>query len=121
MEKGVYPIRQDAVDVINEQCLFVATVNNEIIGSMIFRHKPEAVYSLATWQEILDDSHVLVIYTFVVNPKHLEHGIGRKMLEFAFQYATNTKMKSLRLDIYEKNIPAISLYESCDYQYNRYY
>ncbi len=108
-KKGVYPIRQDAVDGIKEQCLFVATVNNEIIGSMILRHKSEAAYSLATWQEILDDSDVLVIYTFVVDPKHLKHGIGRKMLQFASHYATDTKTKSLRLDVYEKNIPAISM------------
>lgn len=115
--KGVYPIRQDAVNGINEECLFVATVNNEIVGSMILRHQPEAAYSLVTWQEIMDDSDVLVIYTFVVNPKYLKHGIGRKMLDFASKYATDTKMKALRLDVYEKNTPAISLYESCGYQY----
>lgn len=40
-----------------------------------------------------------------------------KMLEFAFKYPTDTKMKALGLDVYEKNTPAISLYERYEYQY----
>ena len=39
------------------------------------------------------------------------------MLEFATQYAIDMKMKALRLDVYEKNLPAISLYEKSGYQY----
>lgn len=116
-KKGVYPIRQNAVDGINEGCLFVATENDEIIGSMILRHEPEPAYLTVTWQAILDYSNVLIIYTFVVNPKKRQQGIGKKMLEFAAQYAKCTKIMALRLDVYEKNIPAISLYEKCGYQY----
>lgn len=116
-KKGVYPVREDAVDGINEGCLFVATEKEQIVGAMILRHKPEPVYSVAPWQVMLEDREVLVIYTFVVNPKYLQHGIGKKMIEFASQYALNKKVKALRLDVYEKNLPAISLYEKCGYQY----
>ena len=115
--KGVYPIRKDAVDGINEGCLFIATEDDEIVGSMILRHKPEAAYLSAKWQVALEYSDVLVIYTFVVNPEYLQHGVGKKMLEFATQYAIDMKMKALRLDVYEKNLPAISLYEKSGYQY----
>lgn len=116
-KKGVYPTRQDAVDGINEKCLFVVTENNEIIGSMILRHKPEPAYLKVSWQAALDYKKVLVIYTFVVKPKKLKQGIGKRMLEFVEQYGLDTKMKALRLDVYENNIPAIRLYEKCGYQY----
>lgn len=115
--KGVYPIRQDAINGINKESLFVATVNNEIVGSIILNHQADVAYSSVTWQKIIDNSDIFVIHTFVVDPKYLKHGIGRKMLEFASKYATDTKMKALRLDVYEKNTPAISLYESCGYTY----
>lgn len=115
--KGVYPIRQNAINGINEESLFVATVNNEIVGSIILNHQADVAYSSVTWQKIIDNSDILVIHTFVVDPKYLKHGIGRTMLEFASKYATDAKMKALRLDVYEKNTPAISLYESCGYKY----
>lgn len=116
-KKGVYPARQDAVDGINEGCLFVVTENDEIIGSMILRHEPEPAYLKASWQAVLDYKKVLVIYTFVVMPQKLKQGIGKRMLEFVEQYGKDTKMKALRLDVYESNIPAIRLYEKCGYQY----
>ncbi|MGL5676800.1 MAG: GNAT family N-acetyltransferase [Cellulosilyticaceae bacterium] len=115
--KGVYPTRQDAVEGINEGRLFVAIENKQIVGSMILRHKPEPAYEGAPWQVVLEESEVLVIYTFVVSPKCLQHGVGRKMLEFAEQYAVNKQVKALRLDVYEKNLPAIRLYEKIGYRY----
>ena len=103
-KKGVYPVREDAANGINEGSLFVATENEKIIGSLILRHRPEPAYFTATWQAEFDYKDVLVIYTFVVHPNKLHHGIGRNMLEFAAQYAKDLKVKALRLDVYEKNI-----------------
>ncbi len=116
-KKGVYPTRQDAVDGIEDGCLYVATHNEDIVGSVILRHKQEPSYSTVTWQAMLEDSQVLVIYTFVVTPKYLQHGIGKKILDFAYKYASNTNMKALRLDVYENNYPAIKLYENGGYHY----
>lgn len=116
-KKGIYPVREDAAKGINEGCLYVATQKNEIVGAMILRHKSEPAYSSVTWQMKLEDNQVLALYTFVVNPNYLHQGIGKEMLEFASQHALNMKVKALRLDVYEKNIPAIRLYEKCGYQY----
>ena len=91
-KKGIYPVRKDAEDGIREGNLFVAVENGDIIGSMILRHEPEPAYLNVSWQAELDYSNVLVIYTFVVNPKFLKRGVG-------------------------KNIPAISLYEKCHYKF----
>lgn len=116
-KKGIYPVREDAVKGVDEGCLFVVAENEEIIGSMILRHRPEPAYLTAPWHTELDDKNVLVVYTFAVHPQKLQHGVGRSMLEFAAQYAKETGVKALRLDVYEKNIPAIRLYEKCGYHY----
>lgn len=116
-KKGIYPIREDAVEGVREQCLFVATHNNQIIGSMILRHKQESAYSNVTWQKDLKEEEVLVIYTFVVHPKFHNQEIGKSMLDFAYQYASKNDVKALRLDVYENNIPAINLYKKCNFYY----
>ncbi|MDD5936977.1 MAG: hypothetical protein PUC65_15675 [Clostridiales bacterium] len=40
-KKGVYPTRQDALEGIEENALFVATIDGKIAGTLILRHKPE--------------------------------------------------------------------------------
>lgn len=115
--KGVYPTRQDAEAGIKENALFVALENEEVVGSMILRHEPEPAYYSAPWSVNLADHEVYVIYTFTVSPYKLHHGIGQKLLEFATQYAKENQVKSLRLDVYEKNTPAIRLYEKCGFHY----
>ncbi len=39
------------------------------------------------------------------------------LLDFALQYAKSAGIKSIRLDVYEKNAPAIALYEKKGYTY----
>lgn len=115
--KGVYPTREDAVQGIGEDALFVATVGNEIAGTFILRHRPEPGYAKADWGTQLEDREVLVLYTFAVHPRHLHRGVGRKLMEFILAHAAQEKMKAVRLDVYEKNIPAIRLYEQLGFQY----
>ena len=59
----------------------------------------------------------MVIHTFVVDPNYLRLGIGKKLIDFAYSFAKEKNMKSIRLDVYEKNEPAIRLYEKCGYEY----
>lgn len=115
--KGVYPIRDDAVKGIEEGYLYVARYNGEIVGSIILNHEPESAYSQANWGIEADYSEVVVIHTFVVHPKYMKCGIGQTLMEFATSYSKEIKARSIRLDVYEKNIPAISLYEKSGYRY----
>ena len=60
---------------------------------------------------------VLVIYTLVVHPDHLGKGVGQALLDYASNLGVQLNMQSLRLDVYENNLPAISLYEKCGFHY----
>ncbi len=116
-KKDVYPARQDAEVGIAEETLFLAEENGEVVASMILSRRPEAAYAAANWQAVLDESQVLVIHTLAVRPGQRRRGTGRELLDFASRFGTVRGVRSLRLDVYEKNLPAIRLYESAGFQY----
>ena len=115
--KGIYPTRKDAIDGINEERLFVAIEDGKIVGTVILRHEPEVGYNLADWHNDLEYKEIFVVYTFAVHPQFLNQGIGKHLMEFVIEYAIQMNMKAVRLDVYEKNVPAIRLYEKLGFQY----
>jgi len=115
--KGIYPTRKDATAGIRDNTLFVVRCDGKIAGSVILNHQPEEAYSDVKWKVDEDYSRIFVIRTFVVHPSFLRMGIGHALMDFSFELALKTGMKSVRLDVYEKNFPAISLYEKCGFEY----
>jgi ribosomal protein S18 acetylase RimI-like enzyme len=116
-KKGIYPIRQNAIDGVKHGNLYVAKYNGKIIGSVILSHEPEPAYYKAIWQFESDYSDVFVVYTFVVHPKFLECGVGKALMDFSVERSIKSQAKSIRLDVYEGNTPAIRLYEKCGFKY----
>ena len=47
----------------------------------------------------------------------MKMGVGRALLDFSFELAQQSGIKSIRLDVYENNLPAIHLYEKCGFEY----
>ena len=90
--KGIYPIREDAVAGVN-------------------------AYENVRWKMELDYSCIFVIHTFVVHPSFLKKGVGHALMDYSLELAQRSGIKSVRLDVYEKNLPAISLYEKCGFEY----
>ncbi len=116
-KRDVYPARQDAETGIREGTLFLAEEDGEAAGSFILSPRQEAAYAGANWQAELEERDVLTVYTFTVHPKRRGRGVGRAMLVFAARYAAERGVKALRLDVYEKNLPARRLYESAGFRY----
>lgn len=115
--KGIYPVRECAVDGIQNNTLYVVRYDEKIVGSIILDHQPEETYNNAKWKVDTDYSHIFVIRTFVVHPSFLKMGIGRALMDYSFELAQQSGVKSIRLDVYEKNLPAISIYEKCGFEY----
>ncbi|MGF7141690.1 ribosomal protein S18 acetylase RimI-like enzyme [Anaerotaenia torta] len=115
--KGIYPVRETAMEGIKEDNLFVIKEDGRIIGSVILRQEPEPAYSQANWKINLEYKEIFVIYTFAVHPLYLKQGVGKALMEFIIQYSRDLKLKAIRLDVYEKNTPAISLYKKYGFQY----
>ena len=115
--KGIYPIREDAVAGVNDNMLYVARTDGRIAGSVILNHQPEKAYENVRWKMELDYSCIFVIHTFVVHPSFLKIGVGHALMDYSLELAQSSGIKSVRLDVYEKNLPAISLYEKCGFEY----
>lgn len=115
--KGYYPAREDAERGIEEESLFVVIEDGKIVGTVILNHQPEKAYELVDWKNQFADSEIFVVHTLAVHPQFFGNGIGKKIMEFALSYAKQMSMKAIRLDVYDKNIPAIHLYESFGFQY----
>lgn len=115
--KGIYPIREDAINGVKNGNLYVAKHDGKIIGSIILNHEPESAYHKAKWEFESDYSDVFVIHTFVVHPKFLKYGVGKELMDFSIEHSIKSQLKSIRLDVYEGNIPAIRLYEKCGFKY----
>ncbi|WP_170311583.1 GNAT family N-acetyltransferase [Vallitalea okinawensis] len=115
--RGVYPIRETAISGIEEGNLYIAKQDERIVGSVILNHKPELAYNQAKWKLVSDYSDVFVVHTFVVHPDYLGQGIGKALLEFSIMHCRNLNAKSIRLDVYEGNTPALKIYEKFGFDY----
>lgn len=115
--KGIYPVRQNAIDGVKNSNLYVAKHNGKIVGSIILSNEPDPAYDKAKWEFESDYSDVIVIYTFVVHPQFLKCGVGKALMDFTIEHSIKTQAKSIRLDVYEGNMPAIRLYEKYGFKY----
>jgi len=110
--KGIYPARQDAADGLAEGTLWVAEDAAGLAGTVILRHTPQPAYRTVQWQAPLEDARVLVLYTLAVDWLHQDQGVASALLDFAARRGRAEGSGALRLDVYEKNAPAIRLYEA---------
>lgn len=90
---------------------------DKIAGTIILSHEPENGYDTVKWLCDSDYKDIYVIRTFAVHPLYLKKGIGKMLMKFADDQAVVHNIKSIRLDVFRKNMPAIKLYESCGYKY----
>ena len=115
--KGVYPTRADAERGLQEGCLYIAKIGEAIAGTVILNHRQEHAYNTVKWLSDCDDAEIMVIHTLAVSPDYLKHGVGQALLDFAARHAKERRMRSLRLDVYANNAPAIRLYEKNSFIY----
>ncbi len=116
-EKDVYPARADAERAVNNDALVVATIGNNIVGSAIVNNEYPVQYNQVKWQVECNDNEIFIIHTFAVSPNYAQKGIGEKLINWIEDYAKKTGVKTIRLDCYIGNPPALRLYEKCGFTY----
>ena len=116
-KRDIYPVRQNAIDGVNNDNLYLAKYNGKIVGSIILNHEPELAYYNTKWEIECDYTDVFVVHTFAVHPDFLKCGVGKALMDFSAEYSIKSQAKAIRLDVYERNIPAIRLYEKCGFKY----
>ncbi|MBV7271832.1 GNAT family N-acetyltransferase [Clostridiaceae bacterium UIB06] len=116
-KKGLYPTRMDAETAINHGTLYVGVENNVMVGCAILNHIQLKEYSKLNWNFRANGNEVMVIHTLCIDPMFSKRGFGKKFVDFSEQTAKKLRCKTVRLDTYEGNIPAASLYCKLGYRY----
>lgn len=115
--RGVYPVRESAEEGLKEDCLYVARCNGKIAGTIKLSHKPEEAYHTVSWKSEDDYERIAVVHTLAVHPEFRGCGIGKALMDFSIDHCKKAGLSSIRLDVYEKNMPAIRLYEGSGFEY----
>lgn len=115
---AVYPVVGDVTKALTNEELYLATIADEIVGSVILNHAHEAEYSEIAWEDrTLSDTEFLVIHTLLADHNYKGQGIGKSLLACAKEVALAKQCQAIRLDVFAANLPAKSLYEKCGYQW----
>lgn len=116
-QKGLYPTRNDAVSALEAGTLYVGEFDGKVAACVNLNHIQPPEYSKINWSLEADGREVLVIHTLCIPPENAGKQLGKQFVEFAEKLAGELGCKTIRLDTYEGNIPASSLYRKLGYKY----
>ena len=115
-KRGEYPARWTAEEGLKNGELYICTDGEAVLGTCILNGVQPDGYQDICWQEGIAPNEVLVVHTLAVHPAHLRKGVSGQLLRFAEQYAREHGKHGIRLDVYERNIPGVQLYEQNGYR-----
>ena len=114
--KGVYPTREDARRALEAGTLFVMEEGGEVVGVANLNHIQPPEYAKLSWSVPARGEEVLVIHTLCIRPACSGRGYARAFVAFAAEHGRSLGCKAIRLDTYEGNLPAISLYSALGFR-----
>lgn len=115
--KDVHPSPAFLKESICSGTLYIGTIGETIVSSMVLSHDHNEEYEKIEWAEPLDDSQILVVHALGADPDVTGKGVGRSMVNEAIRIAENCGMRAVRLDVLESNKPAENLYLGCGFEY----
>ena len=114
---GVYPTEQFLQDSIREQALFIAVLDNCLVGAMILNQNCASEYGDARWKINAKKEEVIIIHALAVSSTCQRKGIAGQMVSNAIETGRKNSVKAIRLDVLSTNLPAAKLYLSKGFQY----
>jgi ribosomal protein S18 acetylase RimI-like enzyme len=119
-EKGVYqwdryyPNRFIIKGDLKQGNLFGMHEGIQLVGAIVLDTKESKKYKNLQWADI--DGKPLVIHRLGVHPMYQGNGLGKRLLQFAEEFALKHGHSSIRLDVYSGNPGALALYERTGYR-----
>lgn len=105
------------MDSLIKSQLFVLEENGEILASIILNNEANESYRLVNWSREVSDEKVLIIHVLAVSPKHAGKGLGTKMMQYILDYAKETGMQAVWMDVISNNSSAERLYQKIGFQF----
>ena len=116
-KKGLYPTRTDAENAMAAGTLYVGEADGKVIACVNLNHIQPPEYSKINWSTEEEGDEVLDMNNLCIAPQYAGMKIGQKFVSFTDRLAAELGCKTIRLDTYEGNIPAASLYKRQGYTY----
>lgn len=116
-EKGIYPTEEFLRDAINNQELYVGTLNGKCVSAMVINQENVEGYEKAKWNIVATNEEVSIIHALGILPTYQGQGIAKQMVKEAINIAESNCKKAIRLDVLGTNIPAQKLYAKMGFQY----
>jgi ribosomal protein S18 acetylase RimI-like enzyme len=104
-----YPTSEIFHEDIKISSLYILEDKNTCLGIISINDDQSPEYKELVWTN--EDGKILVIHRLAVNPEYQKQGIGRQLMDFAENYASERGYTSIRLDAYSGNPRALNLYE----------
>lgn len=116
-KKGLHPTATGIKAYIEEDCLYLYTEKEKIVGAMAVTLYQAEDYHPIQWSYQLNDDEVAVIHILAVNPDCQGKGIGSRMIGEAILLAQRNGKRSIRLDALASNTPAHKIYQGLGFEY----
>ncbi len=105
-----YPSPDVIENDIKNNSLYTLTDNWVIKGIIVLNETQPAEYKKIEWKFIDSNHRVLMVHRLAVHPMFQNQGVGKKMMDFAIEYAGINNFPVIRLDVFEGNLSANKLY-----------
>ena len=115
-KREVYPTKKTAIEAVLLGDMFVECDNGIIVACARINKCQLAEYSQVDWKYKADNSKIMVLHTLAVSPKYVRKGYGGRFVEFYEKYAFDNQCRNLRIDTWEKNTVARTMYQKLGYE-----
>ncbi|MDF2904440.1 MAG: GCN5-like N-acetyltransferase [Bacillus sp. (in: firmicutes)] len=109
-----YPNHFIVKEDLKRETLFGIKETNKLVGAIVLDTNQSKKYIEIQWEDF--GGSPIVIHRLAVDPLHQGKGYGKKLLQFAEEYAWDRGHTSIRFDVYSENHRAIAISEKFGYQ-----
>ena len=109
----VYPNEEVLNEDVRSGTLYVAEENGIPIAAVCLNDDQPDQYRSVPWR--CAEGRALVVHRLCVDPVHQRRGLGRRLMEFAGEFARRRGYRSIRLEVYSNAPAALALYSRLGY------
>ena len=116
-QRGRYPTRDTARQALEEGTLWVLEEEGAVCGCVTLNGVQLPEYSQIPWSIPAAPEEVGVIHTLVIRPSLSRRGLARRLVDFCEEELRRQGKRTVRLDTYEGNLPANTMYPKLGYTF----
>jgi len=111
----IYPNREIFLNDITDNSLYLAVSDKqEILACIVLNEHQDPEYGEIRWKYNEDKSAIL--HRLMVHPKYEGKGIAKELVKYVERLAKENHYRSIRLDVFSKNLRAVSFYKKLGYE-----